>query len=269
MFPQLPKTSLSNEEVVSYLSEWQNIGYQVFEEKNLNNKKSYSVSFTPAHSILVTEGDHENWFLHFGNGGIRVVGDIYSLDALREKFGNVAFQEFRASIDTSPRTLPPSKGKPASNIGPLEFPGENHISEEKNKAQPEPIKKVQIFPATLIKKIPKDIAVLCDEFNFNYQNGKPYAGILLLRRILPLSIVRKFQKLNRENEIKDSSNEFFDTKALLGKVEKVLNNSRVFKELMAYKSLVDSSQHSYSLSIDMTDTEGAAIKIRIFLDAIY
>jgi len=116
MFPQRPKTSLRIEEVISYLTEWQNIGYQVFEEKNSNNKKSYSIIFSPAHSILVNEGANNSWYLQDGHGGRRVIGDIYSLDALREKFQNVALQQFGAKIDTSPRTLQLSKGKPASNI---------------------------------------------------------------------------------------------------------------------------------------------------------
>jgi len=126
-----------------------------------------------------------------------------------------------------------------------------------------------IFPEFLMKKMPQDIAVLCDEFNFNYQNRKPHAGMLLLRRILPLSIVRKFQQLSRESEIKDDRGEFFDTKALLGKVECILKNKRIYKEIMSYKTLVDSSQHSYSLNIDITDTEGTAVKIRVFLDDIF
>ena len=126
-----------------------------------------------------------------------------------------------------------------------------------------------IFPKSLIQKVPKDIAVLCDEFNFNYQNGKPHAGILLLRRILPLSIVRKFQQIGRENEIKDGAGEFLDTKGLLGKVESLLTNKRIYKEIISYKILVDSSQHSYTLNVEMPDTEGAAVKIRVLLDDIF
>lgn len=126
-----------------------------------------------------------------------------------------------------------------------------------------------IFPAELIEKLPKDLKILADDFNFNFENGRPVSGMLILRRILPLAIVRKFQKLNRENEIKISNGDYFDTKALLGKVENLLSNKRIYSELMSYKILIDSSQHSYTLNVQMSDTEGVAIKLRVFLDDIF
>jgi len=126
-----------------------------------------------------------------------------------------------------------------------------------------------IFPDELIKKLPKDIKILADDFNFNFENGRPVAGMLILRRILPLSVVRKFQKLNREEEIKDSNGDYFDTRALLGKAENLLSNKRIYTEVMSYKILIDSSQHSYTLNVQMSDTEGAAIKLRVFLDDIF
>jgi len=126
-----------------------------------------------------------------------------------------------------------------------------------------------IFPRELIEKLPKDLKILVDDFNFNFKNSRPVTGMLILRRILPLAIVRKFQKLNREAEVKDSNGDYFDAKALLGKVESLLSNKRIYNELMSYKTLIDSSQHSYTLSVQMSDTEGAAIKLRIFLDDIF
>jgi hypothetical protein len=131
------------------------------------------------------------------------------------------------------------------------------------------INKSVIFPGELIKKLPQDLKILCDDFNFNFENDRPVAGMLILRRILPLAIVRKFQKLNREDEIKDSNGDYFDTKALLGRVESLLSNKRIYKELISYKFLIDSSQHSYTINVQMPDTEGAAIKLRIFLDDIF
>jgi hypothetical protein len=131
------------------------------------------------------------------------------------------------------------------------------------------INKSVIFPGELIKKLPQDLKILCDDFNFNFENDRPVAGMLILRRILPLAIVRKFQKLNREDEIKDSNGDYFDTKALLGRVESLLSNKRIYKELISYKFLIDSSQHSYTINVQMPDAEGAAIKLRIFLDDIF
>ncbi|OGH92758.1 MAG: hypothetical protein A2563_03765 [Candidatus Magasanikbacteria bacterium RIFOXYD1_FULL_40_23] len=152
--------------------------------------------------------------------------------------------------------------------GPLEFPGENKVK----KSSPEVIVedgKGIIFSKDLTSKISADLGGLCNEFNFNYQNKKPNAGLLLLRRILPLAIVRKFQALNRELEIKKPDGDFLDTKGLLGQVEKLLSNKRIYKEIEGYKLLIDSSQHSYSLNVDDSDVEGAAIKIRVLLDDLF
>ncbi len=150
--------------------------------------------------------------------------------------------------------------------GALIFPGEDKNQESEDEIN-KGLKQI-IFPSELINKLPNDLKILCQEFNFNYSHGKPSAGILLLRRILPLSIVRKFQKLDREPEIiKDG--EYLETKALLGKAEGLLSNKRIYKEIINYKFLVDSSQHSYKLKIQMTDAEGAAIKLRIFLEDLF
>jgi len=126
-----------------------------------------------------------------------------------------------------------------------------------------------IFPDELIKKLPKDIKILVNDFNFNFENERPVVGMLVLRRILPLSVVRKFQKLNRETEIKDNNGDYFNTKVLLEKAENLLSNKRIYRELMGYKILIDSSQHSYNLNVQIPDTGGAAIKLRVFLDDIF
>lgn len=126
-----------------------------------------------------------------------------------------------------------------------------------------------IFPSELIEKLPKDLKILADDFNFNFANRRPITGMLVLRRILPLSIVRKFQILNREAKIKDSNGDYLETKALLGKIESLLSDKRIYSELIGYKILIDSSQHSYTLNIQMSDTENAAVKVRIFLDNIF
>ncbi len=126
-----------------------------------------------------------------------------------------------------------------------------------------------IFPKELIEKLPKDLKILCDDFNFNFSNNRPVASMLILRKLLPLSIVRKFQQINKVSEIKDENGRYFETKKLLGEVEKLLSNKRVYKEIINYKILMDSVQHSYSISIQLSDIEGAAIKVRAFLDEIF
>lgn len=131
------------------------------------------------------------------------------------------------------------------------------------------VKEKIIFPNELIEKLPKDLKILADDFNFNFVHEKPVTGMLVLRRMLPLAIVRKFQTLDRETEVKSNDGEYFDTKALLGKTESLLSHKRIYSELMNYKILIDSSQHSYTLNVQMPDTEGAAIKLRVLLDDIF
>jgi len=143
------------------------------------------------------------------------------------------------------------------------------IDQEQEKIENNKPESKIIFPDELIKKLPKDLKILADDFNFNFGSGRSVTGMLILRRMLPLSIVRKFQKLNREQEIKDINGNYFDTKVLLGKSESLLSDKRVYNELANYKILIDSSQHSYVLNVQMPDTEGAAIKLRIFIENIF
>lgn len=125
-----------------------------------------------------------------------------------------------------------------------------------------------VFPQELIQKLPSDIGVLCSEFNFNFGYEKRFASMLLLRRLLPLSIVRKFQILDKEPEIKNQG-EYLETKALLGKVEKHLAEKRTYKEILNYKLLVDSTQHSYTFTPQISDVESTAIKMRVFLEDLF
>jgi hypothetical protein len=126
-----------------------------------------------------------------------------------------------------------------------------------------------VFPDSLLQELPTDVAALCREFNFNFENQKPNASMLLLRRILPLAIVRKFQIEKKEQEIKNPNGEFLDTQALLGKTESRSAEKRIFKDINNYKPLVDSSQHSYSLNVHLTDVKGAAVQIRLLLDELF
>jgi len=125
-----------------------------------------------------------------------------------------------------------------------------------------------IFPKELLEKLPADIKEVCEEFNHNFENSKRWAAMLLLRRLLPLSIVRKFQAINRENEIRVGG-DYLDTKNLLGKIEKYLKEKKVYKDILNYKILTDSSQHSYVFSPELSDVNGAALKIRILLDDLF
>ncbi len=153
------------------------------------------------------------------------------------------------------------------DIWPIKFPVEDY-NRNKDKEKDNKQDGAIIFPLELIKKISPDIQILCEEFNFNYMHKKNYSCILLLRRILPLSIVRFFQSNNKENVIKQNW-EFLDTKWLLWKIENKLTERRVYKEIINYKLIIDSSQHSYKLKISREDVQWASIVIRTFLDNIF
>jgi hypothetical protein len=125
-----------------------------------------------------------------------------------------------------------------------------------------------IFPQAIIDKLPKDVGNLCSEFNFNFSNKKILASMLLLRKLLPLSIVRKFKIMGKELEVKNGG-DYLDTKALLGKIESHLTEKRIYTEVMNYKLLVDSSQHSYTFVPQPEDVKGAALVIRVFLEHLF
>lgn len=151
--------------------------------------------------------------------------------------------------------------------GALIFPGETKKEEDVQSA-PMSSEYIPLFPRALVEVLPGALKTLCEEFDFNYQHGKSNATMLLLRKILPLSIVRKFQQIGREAEIK-SDGEFLPTKDLLGKAQSIMSSSRIYDELINYKFLIDSSQHIFSVSSYMEDIPRPATAIRILLEDFF
>jgi len=127
---------------------------------------------------------------------------------------------------------------------------------------------IKIFPTELINELPDDIKKVCEEFNFNFEAEKPVASMLLLRRLLPLSIVRKFQAGGNEMAIQ-ADGEYLGTKALLGKIGSSIKDKGLYYKILSHKLLTDSSQHSYTFYPRLSDVEGAGIKIRLLLEDIF
>ena len=162
--------------------------------------------------------------------------------------------------------------------GALIFPGESEAkmtSEEAElqeiateKTEDVPTNDYKIFPGAVIESVPGNLKVLCEEFNFNFQYEKVNAAMLLLRKILPLAIVKKFQQIGKEPEIKENG-EFVGTKVLLNKTESIVSQRRIYSEVKNYKFLLDSSQHIFSLSPYRDDAKGAAIAIRAMLEDFF
>lgn len=126
-----------------------------------------------------------------------------------------------------------------------------------------------IFPNDLIKKLPDDLKMLCDDFNFNYSHKRSFPSMLILRLLVPRAIVRKFQKLGREHEIKKQNGEYLEPEALLNKAENLIANKRCVRELRNYKFLMDTAQHFYDVNMRFEDVGGAAIRVRVFLEELF
>lgn len=154
-----------------------------------------------------------------------------------------------------------------SSKGALIFP-----AEIKEKNTPPAIEKnqeyVPLFPRALVELVPGALKTLCEEFDFSYQHEKPNASMLLLRKIIPLAIVRKFQQIGREKEIK-LNGEFLPTKALLGKAKEIMSSPRIYDQIIDYKFFIDSSQHIFSVSSHMEDIPRPATAIRIMLEDFF
>lgn len=151
--------------------------------------------------------------------------------------------------------------------GLLVFPGEED-GEEEELEQNFVASYTPLFPRPLVELVSGAIKVLCEEFDFNFQNKNPNACMLLLRKIIPLAIVRKFQYINKEDEVKENG-EFLQTKALLGKAKSIMSSPRIYDEIMDYKFLIDSSQHIFSVSSYMEDIPRPATAVRIMLEDFF
>lgn len=153
--------------------------------------------------------------------------------------------------------------------GPIIFPGEKeNINQKSEMTININDNDGGIFPQILIDKMHIDIADLCIEFNFCYKNEMKNACLLLLRKILPIAIVRKFQQLNIEDQIKVDG-DFLETKQLLGKAKQILSNKRLYDEIINNKIIIDAIQHIFTFKPDMLDVKGSANTIRVFLDDLF
>jgi len=150
--------------------------------------------------------------------------------------------------------------------GPLVFPGEE--KQEELAEEPAITDYTPVFPRSLIELIPGSLKTLCEEFDFNYKNKNPNACMLLLRKIIPLAIVRRFQQINKEEDIK-ADGEFLQTKGLLGKAQGIMSSPRIYDEISNVKFLIDGSQHIFSLEVYIEDVSRPALAVRIMLQDFF
>lgn len=125
------------------------------------------------------------------------------------------------------------------------------------------------FPFELINCLPKQLQKLCDDFNYNYSAERANTCTLILRRILPYSIIKKCKSLSKEDEIKNEQGDYIETKQLLGKVRLELRNPSLYNRVDASKVLLDGSQHYFDLNYVMSDVEKAGMVLRLFLEDMF
>jgi hypothetical protein len=159
-------------------------------------------------------------------------------------------------------------GKHASK-GPLVFPGEVNQKSKKSIGKNTTDNYIPLFPKGLLEIIPGALKTLCEEFDHNYKNENSNACILLLRKIIPLAIVRKFQQVKKEDEIK-TAGEYLQTKALLGKAqEELMSSKKIYDEIINYKLLIDASQHIFTVTFYIEDIARPAIAVRVMLEDFF
>lgn len=126
------------------------------------------------------------------------------------------------------------------------------------------------FGPELMAKLPPDIKRLTDDFNFNYSDGRAFTCMLILRRILPLAIIRKFQQENVEPEIQTADG-YIDTEALLGQVNNhfMKHKQRLYKSLDSDRMLLNASQHLAGFKPEIVDVRQTATTIKLFLGEMF
>lgn len=127
---------------------------------------------------------------------------------------------------------------------------------------------VVIMPTRVLKLLSKDLAQHCNELNENLEAENWISSMLLMRKILPLAIIRKFQKDNKERNIKHSNGEYFNSEKLLEKSQNLVE-PRIYKEIKEIKFLYDSIQHIFTFSPTETDISPATMRLRVFLEDLF
>ncbi|KPJ54787.1 hypothetical protein AMJ47_03520 [Parcubacteria bacterium DG_72] len=124
------------------------------------------------------------------------------------------------------------------------------------------------IPSAVLKLLPKDVVQHCNELNENLEAENWISSMLLMRKILPLAIIRKFQIDKKESNIKDSNNEYLSTEKLLKKSQNLVE-PRIYKEIKEIKLLYDGVQHLFTFSPRQTDISPAIIRLRVFLEGLF
>jgi len=128
--------------------------------------------------------------------------------------------------------------------------------------------KIVLIPQTVLKLFPKDLIKHCNQLNDNLGAENWIASMLLMRKILPLTIIRKFQKDDKEAKIKNSEGEYFGSEKLLEKSQNLIP-PRIYREIKEIKFLYDGIQHFFDFFPDESDISPAMIRLRVFLEELF
>jgi len=122
-----------------------------------------------------------------------------------------------------------------------------------------------IILLNLTEKIPNDIQELYKELDKCFQGNLKYACMHLIRRIIALSIIKKFQQANIESELRDSSNnEYYNLAILLNKSQKFIE-SNLYNELLGIKFINNSVQNNFTITISSGEIDYAIPRLRSFI----
>jgi len=124
-----------------------------------------------------------------------------------------------------------------------------------------------IFPEEFLEQIPSDVRDEIDDFNFNYSHKRIRPCMYIMRRILLLSMIRKFQIEDREGEIKKDG-DFLTTKSLLELTRRSIDK-RTYEHIYSSKMLLDASQHSFTYRPTYSEVERIATRLRLFLADLF
>jgi len=127
---------------------------------------------------------------------------------------------------------------------------------------------IVVIPVNIFKKVGKNFIQHCNELNDNLKAENWISSMLLMRKILPLSIIRKFQKDNSEATLKDSNDEYFGSQKLLEKAKNLIQ-PRTYRELKEIKFLFDGVQHNFTFLPRESDISPASMRLRVFLEELF
>jgi hypothetical protein len=125
------------------------------------------------------------------------------------------------------------------------------------------------IPFNLTEQVPRDIQELSEELNKSSKNNLRYACMNLIKEIIALSIIRKFQKEKIETELRNpSNNEYYNLAGLLNKSQKFIE-PKLYAELLAIKFINNPVQNDFDSTISNIEIDYAIPRLRLLINNLF